>query len=597
MSSWEKISHFIATHRAAVLIGSATVICSTAGVYYYYNSIGGKPVKKSKKKPSNEKKKSKKEASSSKTIAGFPIVKVEGGVEVPEIPSNFNFKKLSEENRQLVADKFKAAGNDFYGKSDYENALIYYQKALDVIKNPIFYSNRAACYARLGQHEKVIEEATKALKIQPKYFKCVVRRGLSYEHLGKYEDALLDFTSGLILNGFEDRELTNSVDRILKLCASTEAKKIFEARGHEFPSPAFVHAYYLTSVNLAVLPDFLDVAVEEDSAEYDIKLAIEALRKGSIESLEQALDYFNSAVEKGGDHLYYSLAHRGTLRYFRCEYESADEDLSKSIELKPTVLAYITKSSLSLELGDIASTQLNLVQAEKEFPSSPYVYFHNGQLKFLAEQVESALKDFEKALELDPELMMASVQYGVGHYRLGNVDKATEVFEDLQHRFPLAFEPYNYFGEIMLDRNMIDKAHENFDKAISIATNKSSTGHVNVVPLVNKALVYIQTGKSTEAIDICRKAIALDPRSDLPHTTLAQIYMQLQNNEEAVKELRKSAETARTMTEISQHLAIAIATKTQVRISNERPEYKELLDEFKAKSQAAEYARMVAQQG
>jgi import receptor subunit TOM70 len=56
--------------------------------------------------------------------------------------------------------------------------------------DPIFYSNRGACFANLGQNEKVIEDCNQALALDPMYVKALNRRGLALEKKEDYENAL-----------------------------------------------------------------------------------------------------------------------------------------------------------------------------------------------------------------------------------------------------------------------------------------------------------------------------------------------------------------------------------------------------------------------
>lgn len=56
------------------------------------------------------------------------------------------------------AEAFKAQGNEFYKKKDFENALKLYQQAID--KNPeeiTFYTNKAAVYFEMKKYEDCIE--------------------------------------------------------------------------------------------------------------------------------------------------------------------------------------------------------------------------------------------------------------------------------------------------------------------------------------------------------------------------------------------------------------------------------------------------------
>jgi tetratricopeptide (TPR) repeat protein len=54
----------------------------------------------------------------------------------------------------------------------------------------VLYSNRAACFLKLGQHEKAEEDAAKALSINPSNLKANFRKGLALHAMGQYYTAL-----------------------------------------------------------------------------------------------------------------------------------------------------------------------------------------------------------------------------------------------------------------------------------------------------------------------------------------------------------------------------------------------------------------------
>ena len=58
--------------------------------------------------------------------------------------------------RKAYAAKLKAAGNKAYGSKDYNRAIELYGKAILCKPDPVFYSNRAACYNVLSEWDKVI---------------------------------------------------------------------------------------------------------------------------------------------------------------------------------------------------------------------------------------------------------------------------------------------------------------------------------------------------------------------------------------------------------------------------------------------------------
>lgn len=85
---------------------------------------------------------------------------------------------------------YKEQGNQFYRRGAYEQAIEAYSQAITCCPDgestdlSTFYQNIAACYQMLKNHEKVIEECSKAIKLNKKYTKALFRRarGLSSFH-------------------------------------------------------------------------------------------------------------------------------------------------------------------------------------------------------------------------------------------------------------------------------------------------------------------------------------------------------------------------------------------------------------------------------
>lgn len=187
--------------------------------------------KKSKEKR-RRKKEEKKEADLEKGTTppdSKPRTQAETVDELPEVDEN-TVGSLSDQQRKDYAAKLKAAGNTAYGAKDYPRAIDLYGKAILCKPDPIFYSNRAACYNALGEFEKVIEDTTAAINLDSGYVKALNRRANAYEHTEKFSEALLDFTASCIIDGFRNEQSAQSVERLLKKVAESKAKVILEAK-------------------------------------------------------------------------------------------------------------------------------------------------------------------------------------------------------------------------------------------------------------------------------------------------------------------------------------------------------------------------------
>jgi import receptor subunit TOM70 len=262
---------------------------------------------------------------------------------------------LSDQDRKDYAAKLKAAGNTAYGSKDYPKALELYGKAILCKPDPIFYSNRAACYNALGQWEKVIEDTTAAINLDNEYVKALNRRANAYEHLERYSEALLDFTASCIIDGFRNESSAQAVERLLKKVAEAKGKAILETKEKRLPSSNFV-TNYLQSFRARPPPAGLEDSVElsEETGEGQLQNGLHAISKKTAEGYKEAAAAFDKALELGdlGEHEAFAYNMRGTFRYLRGENLDALADLTKSVDLQPSLTqSFIKRASMHLELG------------------------------------------------------------------------------------------------------------------------------------------------------------------------------------------------------------------------------------------------------
>jgi len=160
--------------------------------------------------------------------------------------------------RQLNADLRIEKGNALYFTGNYEYAIIYYGKVLELFpNNKTAYINRGTAYAKKGLFIKAIDDFSKALEVDPENSVSYNNRGFAWEKRGYYNRAIEDFNKALninpysidalnnrgcilIINGNPDKAV-NDFNKILKLdkkddiayynrgCAWVEKKRIKKA--------------------------------------------------------------------------------------------------------------------------------------------------------------------------------------------------------------------------------------------------------------------------------------------------------------------------------------------------------------------------------
>ena len=319
-------------------------------------TVGTDALKKSIKKEKRKKKEEDKKVDLEKGVTE-PKPKtptVETADELPDVDET-TVGNLSEQERKDYAAKLKAAGNTAYGSKDYNKAIELYGKAILCKPDPIFYSNRAACYNALGQWEKVIEDTTAAINLDNEYVKALNRRANAYEHMEKYSEALLDFTASCIIDGFRNESSAQAVERLLKKVAEAKGKAILAEKDKRLPSPTFV-TNYLQSFRARPPPAGLEESVElpEDTGKGQLQLGLRAMAKKTGDGYEEASAAFDKALvlDDLGDLEAFAYNMRGTFRYLRGENHEALSDLTKSVDLKPALTqSFIKRASMHLELG------------------------------------------------------------------------------------------------------------------------------------------------------------------------------------------------------------------------------------------------------
>jgi stress-induced-phosphoprotein 1 len=128
-----------------------------------------------------------------------------------------SLKKSTEEaylNPEL-AEEEKAKGNDAFKKQQYPEAVKCYSEALR--RNPKdhkIYSNRAACYMKLGAFMEALKDADTCIEIDPTFPKGYTRKGGVQYFMKEYDKAMETYQKGLEHDPDND-ELKDGIKRCI----------------------------------------------------------------------------------------------------------------------------------------------------------------------------------------------------------------------------------------------------------------------------------------------------------------------------------------------------------------------------------------------
>ena len=130
------------------------------------------------------------------TLAALVRRAVEGG----ERARKASFATLS------APEQLKAQGNEAFQESRYEEAARKYTQALAKMEDKSSalalscFNNRAACHQQASDFEKVVDDCCVVLRYEASNEKALLRRGLAYEGLQKFDAALKDMRALLYIN-------------------------------------------------------------------------------------------------------------------------------------------------------------------------------------------------------------------------------------------------------------------------------------------------------------------------------------------------------------------------------------------------------------
>lgn len=586
---WDRVTNWATENKTAVYaIAGTAVVVTGAGVVYYLNSDSSSaPTAPSSPKLSKKERRKRKEAERNSDVekAASPTksekkapapASVESADELPEITAK-TVKNFTPEQLQQYALQLKTAGNKAYGGKDYNNAIDLYSKAILCKPDPIFFSNRAACYNALGDWDKVVEDTTAALNLDPTYVKALNRRANAYEHLEHYSDALLDFTASCIIDEFKNESSANAVERLLKKVAEQKAEDILKNKNPEkLPSPTFV-ANYIQSFRVKPRPAGLEDSVElsASSGMGRLQQGLQAMEKQTHAAYEEAAIAFEDAVRLGNldenEALAYNL--RGTFRCLKGNQEAALEDMDKSIELDPKLTqSYVKRASMHLEMGARDKAAEDLEKAIQMNDKDPDIYYHRAQLHFIHAEFQDAAKDYQKSIDLDTKFIFSHIQLGVTQYKMGSIASSMATFRRCIKNFDKVPDVYNYYGELLLDQGKFEEAIQKFDTAMEMEKQTKPMA-MNVLPLINKALaLFQQRNEFSEAEKLCEAALIIDPECDIAVATMAQLLLQQGKVTDALTYFERAAELARTPGEIVNALSYAEATRTQLQVQEKYPQ-------------------------
>ena len=164
----------------------------------------------------------------------------------------------------------------------------------------------------------------------------------------------------------------------------------------------------------------------------------------------------------------------------------------------------------------------------------PDAYMCLGNVAFGIGKYEDAVREYQHALELDPNSDYALGQLAQVYEKLGNAAAAEDTYKKAIAIRPAYWAVYNWMGVFYIEQARYNQAVEMFQKVIELAPD-------NYRGYSNLGGVYVYEGRYSDAIKVLNRSIELRPNLDA-YSNLGTAYFAMHHFAEAAESFHHGTE-------------------------------------------------------
>ncbi|MDN5204167.1 tetratricopeptide repeat protein [Fulvivirgaceae bacterium BMA10] len=351
-----------------------------------------------------------------------------------------------------VQEQFEL-GKKALGKDDYVMAITHFDACIR--EDPYFkdaYFSRAMAKESLDDLEGALLDYNILLHMQPDLREALFSRGVLRYKQEQYEYALPDF------------------ENLLEL-PTGETQAVF---------------FQLSSSNSGIGSIS---TMETMQAEIQNYLG---LTNTKLERYPQAIAHFNKAININNRNPDY-LVNRGMAKEGIRDFNGAEDDYQKAIQLNPD--HSLAKYNLSLIAGESLSGfesidfYSDIIDSD---PSFHQAYVQRGLAKFNLNDMQGALSDFNKALSLEPDNIVALFNRGLTREKLNELETAKQDFTSV-----LSLDPNH--ERALLSRANISVKFKAYQEAIHDYDQAIDRNPTYALAFYNRGVAKFNLKQKTEA--------------------------------------------------------------------------------------------------
>jgi tetratricopeptide (TPR) repeat protein len=152
-----------------------------------------------------------------------------------------------------------------------------------------------------------------------------------------------------------------------------------------------------------------------------------------------------------------------------------------------------------------------------------------GSILLVADDAQGALKELERAIELNPKLPYLQTWYGRALMRLGDGDKAVEIFKRELAENPNDFDAHLYLGILLKRDKALDQSFEHLSRATRLRPR-------DMYARYHLGALYAMRGAPAEACPLLEAVAKEHPDFTEARVLLASVYYRLNRKADGDRE-------------------------------------------------------------
>jgi tetratricopeptide (TPR) repeat protein len=415
---------------------------------------------------------------------------------------------------------------------------------------------RALVCEKKADHDGALEALNQAIKLDSRYADAFYVRGLVCTVKAKFEQAIADFKAVRRLKPTSIDNLAvdfakNPVkvlragarieglpESMLEILVNNDLSRVYVKRGVALYDRGN-HSESIANFNEAIkLHATLNSLHERGRAYHNVgefKKAIEDLERAAADDPSDPLLRVDRLLRNGPPD---AFLRAGILYFLGDSYRQTGEldkaiaSLTKSIEIMPETISYVTRADAHLAKGNCDRAIDDYTEAIRQNPEDPQIHFSRGTAYNAKGANAKAIADFNEAIRLEPRFGPAYAERAESYRATGNkaaADQDDKRARELALKPPTSTEAFECLkrGVQLLENGAIDEAMVQFNESIRLEPD-------NPLLYLQRGVALDSKGKPAKAIADFTEAIRLDPKNAVAYSNRGNTYSNTGRYEQAI---------------------------------------------------------------